>query len=263
MSYRTGRLLRCTEMSLVLALCLAAAPAPGQGASWSRVVAALQLVAEEYSEALELHDRDAARRRQLELAELLERVAPLVPAPDIRAGVESIRTRSLGVDYKLGGDCRALVQQVLEHAPIRRTPHAKPDLAKGKKLYAEACAACHGADATGDSSLTATMDPPPGNILHPVYNWSPYEMFNRVTYGGAQTAMPSFENAVSEMERWDIVFYLFAERWPPCEKPLSPLRADELALLGDFELGNRFGYGAASCLRREFLPPAPPDDRKR
>src|SRR5205807_2699791 len=137
MSYRTGRLLRCTEMSLVLALCLAAAPAPGQGANWSRVVAALQLVAEEYSEALELHDRDAARRRQLELAELLERVAALVPAPDIRAGVESIRTRSLGVDYKLGGDCRALVQQVLEHAPIRRTPHAKPDLAKGKKLYAD------------------------------------------------------------------------------------------------------------------------------
>src|SRR5205807_10245901 len=37
MSYRTGRLLRCTEMSLVLALCLAAAPAPGQGANWSRV----------------------------------------------------------------------------------------------------------------------------------------------------------------------------------------------------------------------------------
>lgn len=25
---------------------------------------------------------------------------------------------------------------------------------------------------------------------------------------------------------------------------------------GDFELGNKFGYGAATCLRRDVLPPA-------
>ena len=80
-------------------------------------------------------------------------------------------------------------------------------------------------------------------------------MFNRVTFGGYETAMPSFEEGLAAGERWDLVFWLFAERWPPCVRALPPLRADELALLGDFELGNQFGYGAAACLRRSFLPP--------
>jgi hypothetical protein len=88
-------------------------------------------------------------------------------------------------------------------------------------------------------------------------------MFNRVTYGGAQTAMPAFEDGLTEMQRWDIVFYLSAERWPPCEKSLPPIRSDELALSGDFELGNKFGYGAAACLRRDFLGPMRPAGRKR
>jgi hypothetical protein len=73
--------------------------------------------------------------------------------------------------------------------------------------------------------------------------------------------MPAFDPGLSARDRWDIVFYLFAVRWPPCAaRPparLARLPADELALLGDFELGNRFGYGAAACLRRDFLPPAP------
>jgi mono/diheme cytochrome c family protein len=140
---------------------------------------------------------------------------------------------------------------------LRRTPRTKPDLANGKRVFAEACAACHGPDGTGPPRAVAQrFDPPPPDILHPDFNWSPYEMFNRITYGGIETAMPSFEEGLTVPERWDVVFWLFAERWPPCTKPLPPLRADQLALLGDFELGNQFGYGAASCLRRDFLPPA-------
>src|SRR5439155_1472457 len=89
-----------------------------------------------------------------------------------------------------------------------------------------------GADGRGDAvGIDATMQPPPPNILEPPHNWSPYEMFNRATYGGVETAMPSFEQGLTESQRWDIVFYLFAERWPPCEKPLPPIGADELALM--------------------------------
>jgi len=242
-------------LALALAALLSAAPAGS--ARWARVVAALQLVAEEYFEALELNDEEATRSRHAALAELLSRTAPLVPAADIRAEVLALRARLATVDYKLGDDCRALIGRILERAQLRRSPRTKPDLARGKKLYAQACAACHGAGATGESAIAATMDPRPGNILHPEYNWSPWDMFNRISYGGAQTAMPAFDEGLDESQRWDIVFWLFAERWPPCTKPLPPLRADELALLGDFELGNKFGYGAASCLRRSYLPPRP------
>ena len=80
-------------------------------------------------------------------------------------------------------------------------------------------------------------------------------MHNRITYGGAGTAMPSFQEGLTSAQRWDIAFWLFAERWPPCEKRLKPISTEELAVSGDFELGNKFGYGAAACLRRSFLPP--------
>jgi mono/diheme cytochrome c family protein len=140
---------------------------------------------------------------------------------------------------------------------LRRAPRTKPDLENGKRVFVQACVACHGPDGTGPApSVAKTFDPPPPDILHPDVNWSPYEMFNRITYGGIETAMPSFEQGLSAPERWDVIFWLFAERWPPCTKPLPPVRADQLAVLGDFELGNQFGYGAASCLRRDFLPPA-------
>ena len=246
-------------MSVALALSLLAAP---ESSPWNRVVAALQLIAEEHHETLELPDPDARRTRQEQLAQRLGEVAPLVPWPELRAEVVALRGRLVGTDYEVGPTARALIRRIFESAPIRRTPPAKPDLARGKKLYQRSCAACHGAGATGDSPTAASMDPPPPDLLHPRQNWSPYDLFNRTTYGGASTAMPSFEDGLSEMQRWDIVFHLFAERWPPCHKPLPPLRADELALLGDYELSKRFGYGAAACLRRDFLPPARPATRK-
>ena len=241
-------------MNVALALCLVASPPRTRGLDWNRVIAALQLVGEEAVEAFELPEPERSRRQQ-QLSRLLAGAARPVPA-GIRAEMESIRKRLLGLDYEVGTACRALIRTILGRVEVRRTPRARPDLARGKKLYLQACAACHGPGATGDSALGATLAPPARDILHPRQNWAPYDMYNRVTYGGAETAMPSFEDGLSELQRWDIVFYLFAQRWPPCEKPLPPIAADELALLGDFELSNRFGYDAAACLRRAFLAPS-------
>jgi len=240
----------------------AAGLSPADEASWNRVVAALQQVSEEYREALELKDPPVVQRRLGQLATLLDEASGLLArigtprAAEIDSQVKGIRARIVTTDYRLGGDTRAIVDRILEAVPLRTAPGRKPDVANGKRLFAQACASCHGADGTGPPPEVAkSFDPPPPDILHPDFNWSPYEMFNRMTYGGIETAMPSFEEGLTPQERWDIVFYLFAERWPPCTKPLPPIRADELAALGDFELGNKFGYGAAACLRRDFLPP--------
>jgi mono/diheme cytochrome c family protein len=243
-------------MCFILSLCLlSASPVLNDRTDWNRVVAALQLVAEEYYEARELPDKEAVRLRQRELEELLDRTARLVPAAGLRAAIRTIRGHLSG-DYEIGDECRALIKAILERAAVQRTPLEKPDLEKGKRLYAQACAPCHGADAKGGSPIAGTMDPPPGDLLQAGRNWNPYIMFNRMTYGGAQTAMPAFEEGLSANDRWDIAFYLFAQRWPQCQDTVPPLRADELALLGDFELSNMFKYGAAACLRRQFNPPA-------
>jgi len=156
-------------MSLALALALAAAPA-GRDASWNRVVAALQLVGEEAVEAFELPEPDRTRRQQ-ELAKRLAQVAPQAPAADIREGIASIRRRLLARDYEVGTACRALVRTILERFQFRRSPQTRPGLARGRKLYLQACAACHGPSATGDSAIGAAQDPRAGNILHPKQNW--------------------------------------------------------------------------------------------
>ncbi|HTD26500.1 MAG TPA: cytochrome c [Candidatus Elarobacter sp.] len=268
-SRRTTRLLAAGVLAAAVALWLGRArraPVPAtdlsadEEAAWSRTVAALQQVAEEYPETLELKDPDASRRRRAQLAGFLGETSRLLArtssAPELPRQVEALGKRVLGTDYRVGTDSRALIDRIVERAQLRRTPRLKPDLANGRRVLAEACAPCHGSDGSdAPPAITAALDPPPPNILHPPHNLTPYEMFNRVTYGGVGTAMPSFEQGLTEAERWDVVFYLFAERWWPCEKPLPPIGADELALMGDFELGNKFGYGAAACLRRDFLPP--------
>jgi len=259
--------LRAALLVAVLIGCSRGAPpasglSPADEAAWNRVVAALQQASEEYREALEIKDPPAVEKRLGQLATLLDEASGLLTrigtprAAEFDAQLKGIRARILRTDYRLVGDARAIVDRILQAVPIRRAPDKKPDLENGKRVFAQSCAACHGADGTGPPREVAErFDPPPPDILHPDFNWSPYEMFNRLTYGGVETAMPSFQEGLSPQERWDVVFYLFAERWPPCTKPLPPIGADRLAVLGDFELGNEFGYGAASCLRRDFLAP--------
>jgi len=241
--------MRLAALALLLACTRAKAPVPDD-AEWSRLVAALQQVAEEYNDALELDDEVAAARRRDQLVRFLDQT----PVPsEVQRDVAAVRARMLGTDYALGDAVRSALARIFERTRLQRVPRQKPELANGRRLFAQSCAPCHGPD--GQSAPIPEMDPPPPNILHPGYNWTPYEMFNRVTYGGIETAMPSFAEGLTESERWDIVFYLFAERWPPCTKPLPPMSARDLALLGDFELGNSFGYGAAACLRRDFAAP--------
>lgn len=230
-------------------------------AAWSRVVAALQQVAEEYPEAQEQEIPTDVRPRLLQLAGRVDEMSTLVGEIDpsdhqVRKDLEAIREGVLGTDYYLGGKCRDLANRIVERKRLPRTPPNKPDLARGQREYAASCAACHGQDRLHPSTIAGTtMSPPPADIWHPQYNWTPYETFNRVTYGGIETAMPSFED-LSVDERWDVVFYLFAERWPSSRLRSHPIGADELALLGDFELCTKFGYGAIPFLRREFLAPS-------
>lgn len=233
-----------------------------EDARWGRVVAALQLVAEEHTEALELEDPAAVQRRLAQLDRLLERTAALARDSAAEAArIEGLRARVLGRDFTFASDTRALVAAIVARTNLPRAPRALPERERGRALYAQACAACHAADGSGRSPIAETMDPPPANVLHPQVNWSPYEMYNRITWGGAETAMPAFDEGLSAAERWDIVFFLFAERWPACAEPQrvrlagARLDTDDLALAGDFELGNRFFYGAAACLRRDYRLP--------
>src|SRR2546430_13270666 len=72
-SVRPVHIVAVRAAAVLLAL-IGCSPArrPQEEERWSRVVAALQQVAEEYQDTLELHDQEAAQRRKLQLARLVD-----------------------------------------------------------------------------------------------------------------------------------------------------------------------------------------------
>jgi mono/diheme cytochrome c family protein len=82
-------------------------------------------------------------------------------------------------------------------------------LARGRRLYQENCAACHGAAGRGDGPAGVNLDPPPADLA-----WSlgmPIArddfLYWTISEGGAQfhSAMPAYKSALKPDEIWAIV----------------------------------------------------------
>ncbi len=90
-------------------------------------------------------------------------------------------------------------------------PSAKT-IAAGKALYLSHCASCHGEQGQGDGPAAESLRPPPANLRwvqrRPMAS-DGYLMW-AVAEGGAalSTAMPAFEDALTETERWKILLFL-------------------------------------------------------
>ncbi len=98
-------------------------------------------------------------------------------------------------------------------------PRQLPAFAAGKKLYDENCAQCHGATGNGDGPGRESMNPKtplPATFTDPerIGGLSPFKAFNTASFGVEGTAMASFA-ALSEDQRWQVAFYVFALRFSP------------------------------------------------
>lgn len=96
-------------------------------------------------------------------------------------------------------------------------PNFLPSAAEGAAVYAEHCAACHGAAGAGDGPRAAQLPSPPANFAAPdlARQRSPAEWFGIVTDGDLERLMPPFGGALSEAERWNVVYYLYTLSTPP------------------------------------------------
>jgi mono/diheme cytochrome c family protein len=82
-----------------------------------------------------------------------------------------------------------------------KNPYASASAAAaGKKLYAQNCAQCHGANLQG-------MGPAPALDGTPIKNAKPGELFWFITKGKLESGMPSWAN-LSQQQRWQIVTFL-------------------------------------------------------
>ncbi|MGH7699926.1 MAG: FTR1 family protein, partial [Gemmatimonadales bacterium] len=86
-----------------------------------------------------------------------------------------------------------------------------PSLTRGRAVYGEQCAACHGELGRGDGPKAAELEgPPPANLAdaHVMAGTPPLDVFRRITIGVPGTAMPEFEESLSPEERWAVTAYV-------------------------------------------------------
>ncbi len=94
-------------------------------------------------------------------------------------------------------------------------PKTNETVERGATVYAQNCAACHGATGAGDGPAGQRLSPRPANLQWlsqmPMVEWDPF-MYWTVAEGGAQygNAMPAFKNTLSIDDIWAVIGYIQA-----------------------------------------------------
>jgi mono/diheme cytochrome c family protein len=92
-------------------------------------------------------------------------------------------------------------------------PETTQILKRGAAVYAEKCAACHGASGNGEGEAGKGLSPPPANLAWlsqmPMSRWDAY-MYWTIADGGQAfgTAMPAFKASLSQNDIWAVTSYI-------------------------------------------------------
>jgi high-affinity iron transporter len=166
---------------------------------------------------------------------------------------------------KVLGLTRELVAAMTRELGLVTYPARAPKVEAGAALYASACAQCHGANGDGIGRSAAGQTPPPTSFREErMKKVAPHQLYNAVSFGVAGTAMPSYEDAFSPAERWDVSFYLMTLRddFSPRE-PSEPLAVSvrDLATLSDEELSASRGLDSGALdFYRSAVPETAEDE---
>jgi mono/diheme cytochrome c family protein len=83
----------------------------------------------------------------------------------------------------------------------------RENLAHGKDLFNTNCAVCHGSNAVGDGPVVKILSRKPADLVHGVSKDLPDGyIYGTIRNGGI--AMPSYDDAMSPTERWQVVLYV-------------------------------------------------------
>ncbi len=155
----------------------------------------------EYAEMLDFTE-NAARQLQ----ELPEHAAK----PRIRGTIAELRkaVESKAAAEEVAALAHRANAELIAAFPIPVAPKSLPDLARGRSLYAERCASCHGATGHGDGPAAAGLDPPPIAFTDAerARARSLMALYQVISQGVEGTSMPPFDT-LSDDDRWALAFY--------------------------------------------------------
>jgi len=91
-------------------------------------------------------------------------------------------------------------------------PPDERSLASGEQVYTTYCAACHGESGRGDGPAGLRLVPRPADLRQHAAPGvhTDGEMFYWVSYGYPGSAMPAWQDTLTEEERWDVINYIRA-----------------------------------------------------
>jgi mono/diheme cytochrome c family protein len=90
------------------------------------------------------------------------------------------------------------------HNPLKETPE---NLAHGKELFLNTCQPCHGENAEGNGPVAHLLQHKPTNLVSGITkNLPDGYVYGYIRNGGIW--MPSYADAMSSDERWDVIMYV-------------------------------------------------------
>lgn len=226
---------------LLAVLLLGAVPAQAQTAPAQTVWRLLDYIAVDYAGAVADGKIISAAEYQ-EMVEFSksarERIA-LLPVTTAKTGLmqKAAALEKLIADKQppeaIAGAARAVAADLIKAYPVPLTPSAAPDLARGEQLYAQNCAACHGATGNGKGPDSVGLDPPPIDFTDQARarERSLFALFQVIEQGLDGTSMRSFAE-LPPQDRWALAFYAGSLAYPDggegekIWKADSPLRKD-------------------------------------
>jgi len=95
---------------------------------------------------------------------------------------------------------------------LRETPSDPVSLENGRILYMNNCKVCHGIQGKGDGPIAIQLDPKPAVLADPQLTGDdyskPYDNFQIINVGIANTAMVGWADQFSERELWDVTYFI-------------------------------------------------------
>jgi mono/diheme cytochrome c family protein len=88
-------------------------------------------------------------------------------------------------------------------------PPTQASLARGREIYVERCAVCHGDSGRGDGPAAAGLTPRPADFrVHLAAGHTDAQLFDWVSNGYPGSAMPAFRSELSEEDRWNVLNHI-------------------------------------------------------
>jgi copper resistance protein D len=97
----------------------------------------------------------------------------------------------------------------LAQSSANPVPADAASVARGQELYQQSCAMCHGFQGRGDGPMARTIVPRPSDFrVHMAEGHTPEQLFDWVSNGVPDTAMPGYASEFSVEDRWHMINFL-------------------------------------------------------